>query len=54
MSNKKEINILREKLNNSIFKNEEYNVIYDLSVQLDKLIASYYEEKDKEMDQMIK
>ena len=54
MSNKKEINILREKLNNSILKNEEYDVVYDLSVQLDKLIASYYEEKDKEMDQIIK
>ena len=43
MSNKDEINELREKLNKSIENNEDYSKIYDLSVQLDKLIEEYYE-----------
>ena len=43
MSNKEEINILRKKLNESIENNEDYSKIYDLSVQLDKLIEKYYE-----------
>ena len=43
MSNKDNINNLREKLNKSIEKNEDYSLIYDLSVELDKLIAEYYE-----------
>ena len=46
MSNKEEINILRDKLNESIEKNKDYEIIYDLSVKLDKLIASYYEGKE--------
>ena len=43
MSNKDKINELRAKLNKSIENNEDYSKIYDLSVQLDKLIASYIE-----------
>ena len=43
MSNKDNINNLREKLNKSIEKNEDYSLIYDLSVELDKLKAEYYE-----------
>lgn len=43
MSNKDKINELREKLNKSIENNEDYSKIYDLSVQLDKLIEEYYE-----------
>ena len=43
MSNKDEINELREKLNKSIENNEDYSKKYDLSVQLDKLIEEYYE-----------
>ena len=43
MSEKEKINELREKLNKSIENNDEYSKIYDLSVQLDKLIEEYYE-----------
>ena len=37
-----EINELREKLDNAILKNEDYSIIYKISVQLDELIAKYY------------
>ncbi len=47
MSNKEKINNLREKLNESIENNEDYSIIYDLSIQLDKLIADYYKEKNE-------
>ncbi len=40
----KEINELRDKLNNAIVGNEEYSKIYNLSVELDELIAKYYRE----------
>ena len=33
---------LREKLNESILKNENYEKIYKLSVELDGLIIEYY------------
>lgn len=33
---------LREKLNNCISNGEDYSVIYDVSVELDDLIAKYY------------
>ena len=39
-----EINELREKLDNAIFRSENYDVIYQISVQLDELIARYYRE----------
>ena len=42
MSDKEKINLLREKLNESIEKNLDYNTIYKLSVELDELIAEYY------------
>ena len=38
-----EICKLREKLNKSIEDGQEYEVIYKLSVELDELIAKYYE-----------
>ena len=38
-----EICKLREKLNKSIEDGEDYEVIYKLSVELDELIAKYYE-----------
>ena len=47
MSNKEKINSLREELNESILKNEDYSKIYKLSVELDKFIAKYYEESKK-------
>ena len=44
MSNKEKINDLREKLNESIENNEDYSIIYELSIQLDELISNYYKE----------
>lgn len=40
----REINELREKLNKAILKNEDYKIIYNISIQLDELIARYYRE----------
>ena len=37
-----EICDLRDKLNKSIENNEDYDVIYQLSIDLDELIARYY------------
>ena len=37
-----EICKLREKLDTSIKNNVDYNTIYELSIELDKLIAKYY------------
>lgn len=42
-----EICKLREKLNESIINGEDYNITYKLSVQLDNLIARYYDNKRK-------
>lgn len=42
-----EICELRDKLNKSIEDGESYDKIYELSVQLDKLIAKFYNEKNK-------
>ena len=39
-----EICKLRDKLNKSIENGEDYDIIYQLSVQLDELIAKYYKE----------
>ena len=39
-----EICKLREKLNKSIEQGDDYSVTYQLSVELDELIAKYYEE----------
>lgn len=40
-----EICKLREKLNESVIKERDYNIIYKLSVELDNLIAKYYSSK---------
>ena len=37
-----EICKLREKLNKSIENGDDYEIIYNLSVELDDLIAQYY------------
>ncbi len=37
-----EICKLRDKLNESVINEEDYNIIYKLSTDLDKLIAKYY------------
>ena len=39
-----EICNLREKLNQSIISGDDYSIIYNLSVELDELIAKYYSE----------
>lgn len=33
---------LRQKLNESILKGEDYNITYKLSIELDDLISEYY------------
>lgn len=40
-----EICNLREKLNISILEGNDYNIIYQISVQLDELIAKYYKNR---------
>ena len=42
-----EICKLREKLNESIIKGEDYTITYKLSIELDDLIAKYYNKKIK-------
>ena len=42
-----EICKLRDKLNESIEKGQDYSVIYSISVELDELIAKFYREKLK-------
>ncbi len=37
-----EICKLRERLNDSIINDEDYNITYQISVELDELIAKYY------------
>lgn len=43
-----EICKLREKLNNSIETGQDYSIIYQLSIELDELIAEYYRTEEKE------
>ena len=38
---------LREKLNESIVNREDYSIIYQLSIELDELIAQYYKKLTK-------
>lgn len=40
-----EICKLREKLNSAISAGEDYRKIYEISVELDKLINKYYEKE---------
>ncbi len=35
---------LRDELNKSISEGKDYEIIYELSVKLDKLIAEYYKD----------
>ena len=43
-----EICKLRNKLNESIVLGKDYSVIYQLSIELDELIAQYYRNVKKE------
>ena len=40
----------RERLNESIITGKDYEVIYNLSVELDELIAKYYLKKEFDND----
>lgn len=42
-----EICKLRDKLNESIVTGKDYSVIYQLSIELDELIAEYYRKNRK-------
>lgn len=42
---------LREKLNDSIINGKEYNIIYQLSIELDELIAQYYREENAKKEE---
>ncbi len=42
-----EICKLRNKLNESIVTGKDYNIIYQLSIELDELIAEYYRLNNK-------
>lgn len=42
-----EICKLRDKLNESIVTGQDYSIIYQLSIELDELIAQYYRENKK-------
>ena len=44
---KEKICKLREKLNESIINGEDYSIIYQLSIELDELIAQYYKKLTK-------
>lgn len=39
-----EICKLREELNKSIIEGKDYSVVYQISIELDELIAKYYQE----------
>ena len=42
-----EICKLRDKLNQSIIDEKDYNIIYQISIELDELIAQYYSKTKK-------
>ena len=42
-----EICKLRDKLNKSIESGDDYSIIYQLSIELDELIAQYYKTNKK-------
>lgn len=48
-----EICNLRDKLNKSIEDGEDYSVIYQLSIELDELIAEHYKELKNQNKQEI-
>ena len=43
-----EICKLRDELNKSIVEGEDYSVVYQISIELDELIAKYYQEVSSE------
>lgn len=49
-----EICKLREKLNNSILSGEDYRITYQISVELDELIAKYYSMEIKSQNKNVR
>ncbi|MGN1269545.1 MAG: aspartyl-phosphate phosphatase Spo0E family protein [Clostridia bacterium] len=49
-----EICKLREKLNNSILSGEDYSITYQISVELDELIAKYYSMEIKSQNKNVR
>ena len=47
MKNKNYVEYCLTKLNESIEKGQDYSIIYEISVELDELIARFYREKLK-------
>ncbi len=43
-----EICKLRDELNKSIVEGEDYKIVYKISIELDELIAKYYQEASRE------
>ena len=48
-----EICKLRDKLNKSIEQGEDYSIIYQLSIELDELIAKHYKELKENKKKLI-
>lgn len=48
-----EICKLRDKLNKSIEKGEDYKIVYNLSIELDELIANYYRNSIKSKKKVV-
>ena len=48
-----EICMLREKLNESIITGQDYTVIYNLSIELDELIAKYYKDENIKVSEKV-
>ncbi len=48
-----EICILRDKLNKSIEQGDDYKIIYQLSIELDELIAQYYDNLKNNKEKLI-
>ncbi len=44
-----EICKLRDKLNESIASGQDYSIVYQLSIELDELIAEYYRKSKKKV-----
>lgn len=45
---------LRQKLNDSILKGQDYSVTYKLSVELDELITQYYKKRSETIKKKLK
>lgn len=49
-----EICKLRDKLNKSIINDEDYSIVYQISIELDELIAQYYKSlTDKKKEEKV-